>query len=88
MQTPYRLIRGYCEDRTAVSSLAEISSARRAPRRFPVRLQAPASIRTADTSRQSMPLIAPSLKVGLSSFRDKHCQCCFKVGTGLEAKMK
>jgi hypothetical protein len=30
-----------------------------------------------------MPSIAPSLKVGLSSFRGKHRQCRFKVRTGL-----
>jgi hypothetical protein len=78
----------YCEDRTTASSLAEISSARHAPRRLPVRRQTLASIRTADTSRQSMPLIAPRMKVGLSSFRDKRCQCRFNVGTVREAKTK
>jgi hypothetical protein len=55
--------------RTAGSNPAEISSARRAPRRFPVRRHALASIEAAIFLCRPIPLITPFLKIGLGSLR-------------------
>jgi hypothetical protein len=55
--------------RTAVSNLAEISSARRCMRRLPVWRHALAAIETAVSLGGPVSLIAPSLKIGLGSLR-------------------
>ncbi len=60
---------GESDRRTAASNLAEISSARRGARGFPVRRHAFASIEAAILLSRPIPLIAPFLKVGLGSLR-------------------
>jgi hypothetical protein len=57
-------------------------SATSAPRRFPVRRHALASIEVAIFLGRPVALIAPRLEIGLGTLRQKHFPCLFEVGAG------